>query len=61
MLTLAGNNSFSFALFIADGFLNAVPGILLQLVAIPAIVMSLQRARLFPGRPTDEDASEGPF
>ena len=48
MLTLAGNHSFSFALFIADGFLNAVPGILLQLVAIPAIVMSLQRARLFP-------------
>ena len=48
MLTLAGNSSFSFALFIADGFLNAIPGILLQLVAIPAIVMSLQRARLFP-------------
>lgn len=47
-LTLAGNTTFSLAIFFADGFLNAIPGIVLQLVAIPVLVLALQRAKLIP-------------
>ena len=34
--------------FWTEAVLNAIPGILLQLVLIPALVLSLQRARLSP-------------
>lgn len=47
-MTLAGNNTFSFSAFIAGAVTTALPGILLQLVAIPVLVLSLQRARLAP-------------
>ncbi|MGE4277431.1 MAG: ECF transporter S component [Lawsonibacter sp.] len=46
VLTLAGNNSFSFSAFIAGAFTTAIPGILVQLVAIPVIVLALQKAKL---------------
>jgi len=36
--------SFSFALFLAGGFTNAIPGIILQIVAIPIIVIALEHA-----------------
>lgn len=42
ILTLNGNH-FSFAAFVAGAFTNAIPGIILQLVAIPAIVFTLNR------------------
>lgn len=48
LMTLAGNNTFSFAVFVADGFVSAVPGIILQLVVIPAIILALQKARILP-------------
>lgn len=48
LLTLAGNNTFSFAVFIADGFIGAIPGIILQLIVIPVMIAALQRARLIP-------------
>ena len=41
---LVGNGGFTVAAFIAGAFTNAVPGIILQLIAIPAIVLSLQKA-----------------
>ncbi|MBQ9079925.1 MAG: ECF transporter S component [Clostridia bacterium] len=38
-----GDNSFTFAAFIAGAFVNAIPGIVLQLVLIPALIFVLQR------------------
>ena len=38
-----GKSEFSFAFFIADGFVNAVPGIIMQIVLIPILVMTLEK------------------
>ncbi|MBQ0026433.1 MAG: ECF transporter S component [Lachnospiraceae bacterium] len=38
-----GSTEFGFAAFIAGGFINALPGIILQLVLIPIIVIALSR------------------
>ena len=43
LITLGGG-SFSIAAFVAGAFTNAVPGIVLQLAAIPAIVFALHKA-----------------
>jgi len=45
-LLLAGGEGFTLAAFLAGAFTNAVPGIVLQFISIPAIVMALQRAKL---------------
>lgn len=37
--------SFSWQLFLAGGFINAIPGIILHIVLIPIIVIALKRAR----------------
>lgn len=37
--------AFTVQIFLAGGFLNAIPGIILQLVMIPVLVISLRRAR----------------
>ncbi len=39
-----GKAEFGFAAFIAGGFTNAVPGIILQLVLIPVAVMAVEKA-----------------
>ena len=39
---------FSIAMFWAGGFVNAWPGMILQLVLVPAIVGALKRAKLIP-------------
>ncbi len=36
--------SFSFQIFLANGFINAIPGIILQIVLIPAIMIALKKA-----------------
>ena len=41
-----GETPFTWAAFWAGGFANAVPGIVLQLVLIPLLVMALRRAKL---------------
>lgn len=41
-----GGSSFSWQMFIAGAFLNAIPGIALQLVIIPAIMVALNRTGL---------------
>ena len=46
LLTLAGNSTFSFAAFVAGAFTSAIPGIILQLVTIPVLVLALQKAKL---------------
>ena len=38
--------SFGLKLFITNGFINAIPGIILQLIAVPAIVRMLEKSRL---------------
>ncbi len=44
LLDLAGN-VFTWQMFIAGAFLNAVPGIVLQLILVPVIVTRIQSAR----------------
>ena len=39
-----GGTAFTWEMFVAGAFLNAIPGILLQLVLIPTVMMGLQRA-----------------
>ena len=41
-----GGNGFTFAAFISGAFLNAIPGIILQLVLIPAIMLILGKTHL---------------
>ena len=43
-----GGNAFTLKAFIAGAFLNAIPGIILQLILIPAIMVSLRKAKLVP-------------
>lgn len=47
-VVLAGmsQNSFTWALFLSGAITNAVPGIILQLVLIPALVVAMERAGL---------------
>lgn len=47
LLTVKGN-TYTFAAFLTAAFAQAFPGILLQLVLVPVLVMALQRARLLP-------------
>ena len=39
-------NTFTLALFLTNGFLNAIPGIILHIALVPAVVMALERADL---------------
>ena len=41
-----GGAAFTWALFLTEGFVNAIPGIIVQLILIPAIVTALQKARV---------------
>ena len=45
-ILLFSGEGFTFAAFIAGAFTNAIPGIILQLAAIPVVVLALQKARL---------------
>lgn len=42
------NTSFSFKLFLSIGFVEALPGIICQLILIPIIVMTFKKANLMP-------------
>lgn len=41
-------SGFTVQMFLAGAFLNAIPGIILQLILIPAIMVALDRAKLVP-------------
>lgn len=43
-------NTFTFQAFISGAVLNAIPGIIIQLILIPAIMVALDRAKLVPFR-----------
>ena len=40
------SKSFTWQIFVANGFMNAIPGMILQLIAVPAVVTALERAHL---------------
>ena len=48
VLLVARGSEFPFSAFLAGAFFNAVPGIVLHLVLVPAIVIGLRRSRLLP-------------
>jgi hypothetical protein len=45
-ITVFGGAPFTFAIFVADGFVNALPGIVLHIAIIPPIVLALRKAKL---------------
>lgn len=38
-------NTFSVQIFLASAFFNAIPGIILQIILVPAMIMALKRAK----------------
>ena len=50
MTVLMGLNGgmFTFEMFAAGAFLNAIPGILAQLLLIPAVMVALGKTKLIP-------------
>ena len=46
MFICLGINGFTFASFLAGAFTNAIPGIILQIVLVPAIVMLLDNPKI---------------
>ncbi len=55
MTVFVGASGFSFAIFLADGFVKAVPGIILQLILIPSVMLLLRRARLLEDKANGKD------
>lgn len=53
-----GGSAFTIQMFVAGALLNAIPGIILQLVLIPAAMVALDRAKLVPFRRTQKQRSE---
>ena len=45
-LTGISNNTFTLSYFLSGAFFNAIPGIILQLILIPAIMVALDKAKL---------------
>ncbi len=45
LITLSGGK-FTFAMFLAGAFIDAIPGIIIQIILIPALVMALQRVKI---------------
>ena len=45
-----GAEAFTLQAFFAGAFLNAIPGIILQLIVVPAIMLALDRTHLVPFR-----------
>lgn len=57
VLFLINGKAFTFEAFLAGAVLNAVPGIILQIVLIPAIVLSLDAADIIPWQTKGEPFS----
>ncbi|MCM1193217.1 MAG: ECF transporter S component [Butyrivibrio sp.] len=47
-LTLVTGEPFTFQMFLAGGFTNAIPGIIIQLVLIPLVMVALNKTGLVP-------------
>ena len=56
LLTGVGGEPFTWQLFLSDAFLTAIPGIVLQLVFIPALMVALDRTGMVRFRRTSAEA-----
>ena len=45
-----GENGFTLTAFLTGAFLNAIPGIIVQLILVPAIMLALNKTHLVPFR-----------
>ena len=43
-----GENGFTLTAFLTGAFLNAIPGIIAQLILVPAIMLALNKTHLVP-------------
>lgn len=48
-----GQNGFTWLMFINGAFINALPGIILQLIGIPMIMVALDKANMVPFKKSD--------
>lgn len=48
LLSGASESGFTWAMFMSGAVLNAIPGIILQLILVPILVMTLQKLHLIP-------------
>lgn len=48
VLTGAGGVAFTWAIFFSNAFFTAIPGIILQLIFIPAMMVALGKAKMIP-------------
>lgn len=55
----ASGNALTFKAFMTSAFINAWPGIILQLVFIPAVMVALDRAKLVPFSKTRKKSALG--
>lgn len=55
----ASGNALTFKAFMTSAFINAWPGIILQLVFIPAVMVALDRAKLVPFSKTRKNSALG--
>lgn len=58
VLLRIGGNAFTFQAFIGGALLNAIPGIIRQLILIPAIMVALDRTKLVPFKQTKKQVTE---
>lgn len=54
-----GPQGFTWQMFFAGAFLNAIPGIILQLIAVPAIMAALNKTGLVPFRRAAQGSRAG--
>ena len=54
LLAGLGGKSFTWALFVAGAFTNAIPGIILQIVLIPVLMMVMEHAGLILNKSEDK-------
>ena len=54
----ATGSSLTMQVFMASAFLNAIPGIIIQLILIPAVMVALNRTGLVPFRQAKKPAGE---
>ena len=56
LLTMNGG-AMTFEIFLTSGFLNAIPGIIVQLTLIPALIVALDRSGLLLPAPASRSAA----
>lgn len=56
-----GGSTFTWEMFMAGAFINALPGIVLQLILIPTVMVALHKAKLVPLKDAAESAVKPGF